>query len=124
MGWYELLQVHGMMPAGNGKELYVLRTGRGIQDAIEYRTNQKIFKSIKRADSRHEHDGSQDLSPIRERIAQQPRQLPHVTLRRGWLQALAAGVIGMEGKLLFYLSCHCPILPFDLPWFSSFQVRT
>src|SRR4030081_955776 len=103
MGWHELLQVHGMMPAGNGEELYVLGTGRGIQDAIEYRPNQQIFKSIKRADSRHEQDGSQDVYPIREGIAQEPRQLPHVTLRRGWLQTLAAGVIGMGCKPLFYL---------------------
>src|SRR6266851_3249881 len=104
-----------MVQAGNGKELYVLRSRGGIQHAIQCRPNQQILKSVKRTDCRHEQDGSQDVSPVRERIAQEPRQLPHGTPRRGWPQSLAARGIGMECKPLFYLSCHYPIWPFQLP---------
>src|SRR3981081_791998 len=103
-----------MVPAGNREKLYLFRARRRIQYAIEYRPNQQVFKSIEHTYRRHEQDGRQDVSPVRQRVAQEPRQLPHVTLRRGWLQTLAAGVIGMECKPLFYLSCHHWTLPFQL----------
>ena len=61
----ELLKVYGMMRAGNYEQLDILRSGRGIQNAVKYRTNQKILETIEQSHSRHEHNGRQYLPPVR-----------------------------------------------------------
>ncbi len=110
-----------MVQPGNREELYIFRTRRGVQHAIKHWPNQQILERIEYTNGRHQQDGSQDVSPVRKRIAQEPRQLPHGTPRRGWLQSLAAGVIGMECKPLFYLSCHYRIWSFSFPVVAQFD---
>ena len=102
---HELLQVHRMVRERIEKELNVFRTGHRIQHAIEHRTHQQILESIRAPPTAAmSTNGRQYLPPARQRIANEPHQLPHGAPARGRPQSLAAGEMDMECKDLFYLS--------------------
>ena len=101
---HELLEVDRVMRAGDHEELNVLRAGRGIQHPIKYGTNQQIFEGVESADGGHEQNRRKYLPPVRHRVADQARQLPHGPPAGGRPQTLAAGRMDIRYKALFYLS--------------------
>ena len=104
MRGHELLQVDRAVRSGNHEKLNVLRPRRGTQDSIQDWTHQQVFESVKATDRRHEQNRGQDLPPVRERVADEARQLPHGPPGRGRPQALAGRRMDTEYKALFYLS--------------------
>src|SRR5579863_6134930 len=104
MGRHEPLQINRIVRAGNDEELDIFRTSRGVEDAVNHRPDKRVLEGIESAHDRHEQYRRQDLPPARQRVPNQPHQLPHGAPARGRLQSLAAGAMDMECKDLFYLS--------------------
>ncbi len=73
----ELLQIDHAIAARNGKQLNVVRSGRGIQDAVKDRLDQDQSKSLKEADRRQQQHTRHQLQPKGEDIPQKAGQLPH-----------------------------------------------
>ena len=76
-GGNKLFKVEGLMRAGDGQQLHLVRRRGRIQDAVKNGADEEKAESIEKPDGCHQDDRGKHLPPVRGRVPQEAGQLPH-----------------------------------------------